>query len=52
MKETLVRMCHTTAFAMELGFKAKKNTGPLLAETPGSKAAYVVSLDRQLDKLK
>jgi hypothetical protein len=52
MKETLVRMCHTQAYAMELAHKVKRNKRSLMAETPASKCVYVVNLDRLLNHLR
>lgn len=51
MRQTIIGLCHTNAFAKELAYKLGKNAPNLLAETPASKAVYVVELDRRLAAL-
>lgn len=52
MKESLLRMLHTQAFVEELAFKLRhvKDGEPMLRTTVGSRTAYVVALDRQLER--
>ena len=51
MKETLRKMCHSSARVAEFAFKVNRNKEPLSLTTPTSKAVYVVKLDRELTKL-
>jgi hypothetical protein len=51
LKKNLILMSHTHAATTELAFKVKKNFNNLIASTPASKAIYVVTLDRQLNKI-
>lgn len=48
MKETLIRMCHSSARVSEFAFKVNRNLIDLRKKTPASKAVYVVTLDRKL----
>lgn len=52
MKLTLLRMCHTQAYAMELAYKVKSNKRNWMQETPASRCVYVVNLDRLLNRLR